>query len=36
MLVFYALEARSRHFVLAFACALDSVYGFLVDQDFRV
>jgi hypothetical protein len=31
MLVFYALEARSRHFVLAFAfaCALGSTYGFL-------
>lgn len=31
MLVFYALEARSRWFVLAFAgaCALGSVYGFL-------
>jgi hypothetical protein len=31
MLVFYALEDRSRWFVLAFAaaCALGSVYGFL-------
>jgi hypothetical protein len=31
MLVFYALEARSRLFILAFAaaCALGSVYGFL-------
>jgi hypothetical protein len=31
MLVFYALEQRSRHFVLAFAfaCALASTYGFL-------
>ena len=31
MLVFYALEQRSRHFVLAFAfaCALGSTYGFL-------
>jgi len=31
MLVCYALEARSRWFVLAFAgaCALGSVYGFL-------
>lgn len=31
MLVFYALEARHRHYVLAFAgaCALGSVYGFL-------
>jgi hypothetical protein len=31
MLVTYALEARSRWFVLAFAgsCALGSVYGFL-------
>jgi hypothetical protein len=31
MLVFYALEKRSRWFVLAFAvaCALGSVYGFL-------
>ncbi len=31
MMVFYALEARSRHFVLAFAaaCVLASVYGFL-------
>jgi hypothetical protein len=31
MLVFYALEQRSRHFVLAFAfaCALGSAYGFL-------
>ncbi len=31
MLVFYALEGRHRHFVLAFAgaCALASVYGFL-------
>src|ERR1019366_9148628 len=31
MLVFYALEARSRWFVLAFAvaCALGSIYGFL-------
>jgi hypothetical protein len=31
MLVFYALEPRSRWFILAFAgaCALDSAYGFL-------
>ncbi len=31
MLVCYALESRSRWFVLAFAvaCALGSVYGFL-------
>jgi hypothetical protein len=31
MLVFYALEKRSRWFVLAFAaaCLLGSVYGFL-------
>jgi len=31
MLVFYALERRSRGFVLAFAgaCALASLYGFL-------
>jgi hypothetical protein len=31
MLVFYALEQRSRWFILAFAgaCALGSVYGFL-------
>src|SRR5260370_4037603 len=31
MLVFYALEARSRWFILAFAgaCLLGSVYGFL-------
>ncbi len=31
MLVFYALEARSSWFVLAFAgaCVLGSVYGFL-------
>jgi hypothetical protein len=31
MLVFYALEKRSRCFILAFAssCALGSVYGFL-------
>jgi hypothetical protein len=31
MLVCYALEARSRWFVLAFAasCALGSIYGFL-------
>jgi len=31
MVVCYALEARSRWFVLAFAaaCALGSVYGFL-------
>ena len=31
MLVCYALEDRSRHFVLAFAvaCALGSAYGFL-------
>jgi hypothetical protein len=31
MLVFYALEARSRWFILAFAgaCVLGSVYGFL-------
>jgi hypothetical protein len=31
MLVFYALEHRSRWFILAFAgsCALSSLYGFL-------
>ncbi len=31
MLVFYALEKRSRWFILAFAvaCALGSAYGFL-------
>jgi hypothetical protein len=31
MLIFYALEARSPWFVLAFAasCALGSIYGFL-------
>jgi hypothetical protein len=31
MLVFYALEKRSRWFILAFAgaCALGSLYGFL-------
>lgn len=31
MLVFYALEDRSRWFILAFAgaCALASIYGFL-------
>ena len=31
MLVFYALEARSRWFILAFAgaCMLGSIYGFL-------
>ena len=31
MLVFYAVEDRSPHFILAFAaaCALGSVYGFL-------
>jgi hypothetical protein len=31
MLVAYALESRSRHFVAAFAlgCALSSTYGFL-------
>jgi hypothetical protein len=31
MLVCYALEARSRWFILAFAvaCALGSIYGFL-------
>jgi hypothetical protein len=31
MLVFYALEARSSWFILAFAgaCVLGSVYGFL-------
>jgi hypothetical protein len=31
MLVFYALEERSPHFVLAFAaaCLLGSLYGFL-------
>ena len=31
MMVFYALEDRSRHFVLAFAraCVLASIYGFL-------
>lgn len=31
MLLFYALETRHRHFVLAFAgaCALGSAYGFL-------
>lgn len=31
MLVFYALEGRSPHYILAFAgaCALGSAYGFL-------
>lgn len=31
MLLFYSLEERSPHFILAFAtaCALASVYGFL-------
>jgi hypothetical protein len=31
MLVFYALEERSPHFILAFggACAMGSIYGFL-------
>jgi hypothetical protein len=31
MLIFYALERRSRHFILAFACAClaSSAYGFL-------
>jgi hypothetical protein len=31
MMVMYALEARSRHFIAAFAvgCALSSGYGFL-------
>jgi hypothetical protein len=31
MLIFYACEDRSRHFVLAFAfaCLLGSIYGFL-------
>jgi len=31
MLIFYALEDRSRSFILAFAgaCALGSIYGFL-------
>jgi len=31
MLIFYALEQRSRWFILAFAfaCALGSIYGFL-------
>lgn len=31
MLVFYAFEARSRWFILAFAgaCVLGSIYGFL-------
>jgi len=31
MMLAYALERRSRHFVLAFACCcvLSSVYGFL-------
>ncbi len=31
MMVFYALEARGRGFILAFAgaCVLSSVYGFL-------
>ena len=31
MLVFYAVEDRSLHFILAFAaaCALGSIYGFL-------
>jgi hypothetical protein len=31
MLIFYALEDRSRHFILAFAgaCALGSIYGFM-------
>ncbi len=33
MMCMYALEARNRHFVLAFAlgCALSSSYGFLSD-----
>ena len=32
MLVFYALESRSKHFVLAFAgaCVLGSIYGFML------
>jgi hypothetical protein len=29
MLVPYALEPRSPWFILAFACALGSIYGFL-------
>lgn len=31
MLVFYALEDRGRHYILAFAgaCVLGSIYGFL-------
>jgi len=31
MMIMYALEARSRHFIAAFAvgCALSSTYGFL-------
>lgn len=31
MMLMYALERRSRHFVLAFACGcvLSSIYGFL-------
>jgi hypothetical protein len=31
MLVTYALEAKSKHFILAFAgaCVLGSIYGFL-------
>ena len=31
MLVFYALEDRNRHFILAFAgaCVLGSIYGFM-------
>jgi hypothetical protein len=31
MLVFYGLEGRSRHYLLAFAgaCVLGSIYGFL-------
>ena len=31
MMVMYAMESRSRHFVAAFAfgCALSSIYGFL-------
>jgi hypothetical protein len=31
MLVTYALESKSRHFILAFAgaCVLGSIYGFL-------
>jgi hypothetical protein len=31
MMVMYALEAKSRHFIAAFAlgCALSSAYGFL-------